>query len=127
MKPAIKICGICNEADARLAIEHGVQYIGLIFVESSPRYVAPALASSIVESVDNKAKMVGVFQNANDDEIENIANSVNLDYLQLHGNESPAFCATLSRPVIKSFQIVETNESSDEQSCLTLSFNNQTE
>ena len=124
MTPAIKVCGICSIDDALLAIEHGAKYLGLIFVESSPRYLDPALARSIVESIEQKAKVVGVFQNANDDQIENIANSVSLDYLQLHGNESPAFCATLSRPVIKSFQLTDTEKILDEQPCLTFPFGN---
>jgi len=124
MTPAIKICGICNLADAQLAIDHGAEYLGLIFVQSSPRYVEPGLARSIVESIDRKAKIVGVFQNAADNEIDHIIDFVGLDYLQLHGNESPVFCATLSRPIIKSFQIAAPNQILDEQPCLTLPLNN---
>jgi phosphoribosylanthranilate isomerase len=116
----IKICGICNMTDAQLAIKYGAHYLGLIFVQSSPRYVDPALAQSIVDSCNREQiKVVGVFQNSSTEEMENIAHSVGLDYFQLHGNESPALCSILSRPVIKTLQIA--NKSLAEQACTTFS------
>ncbi len=122
MPPAIKICGICNMDDAQLAIDHGAKYLGFIFATSSPRYIEPEIASSIINSLRNQVKVVGIFQNASVSEIENIASAVNLDYFQLHGNESPAMCSRLSKPVIKAFQI--TDRPMHEQPCTTLSFAN---
>jgi phosphoribosylanthranilate isomerase len=116
----IKICGICDPMDAQSAVRLGAQYIGLIFVKDSPRYIEPAVARSIVAAIKDEAEVVGVFQDATLEEMENIAFSVGLDYFQLHGHESPILCSKLSRPVIKSFQIA--SESSANEPCLTLSF-----
>jgi phosphoribosylanthranilate isomerase len=109
--PQIKICGICSVEDAQLAVRYGAKYIGLIFVKSSPRYVEPVIAKSIAESLGNNAQIVGVFQNSSLEEIENIASVVGLDYLQLHGQESPDLCSRLSKPVIKVFELVMQQDS----------------
>jgi phosphoribosylanthranilate isomerase len=124
MTLAIKICGICNLADANIAIEHGAHYLGFIFVKSSPRYVEPAVAQAIAEELNHKVKLVGAFQNAPNEEIAHVADSVGLDYIQLHGTESPAVCATMPKPVIKAFQITTLSQAAEEQPCLTLSFKN---
>ena len=123
MKPSIKICGICNQADALLAVNQGAQYLGLIFVQSSPRFIETTAARLIAQAVNYQAKIVGVFQNSTIDEINNVLDFVDLDYIQLHGNESPKFCAGLSKPVIKSFQI-NTENISSKQPCITLSYKN---
>ncbi len=99
----------------------------------APRYIDPVQARSVVEAIvgvkftesgseRRLPKIVGVFQNAREHEIESIANSVGLDYIQLHGHESPTVCASLSRPVIKAFQISTLSQTTNEQPCLTLSF-----
>lgn len=116
--PQIKICGICNIEDAQLAVKYKAQYIGLIFVKSSPRYIEPMLAKTIAEAVGKNIKVVGVFQNSTAQEMENIASLVGLDYLQLHGQESPSLCSTLSKPVIKVFQL--TSKMVDDEPCITL-------
>lgn len=74
--PKIKICGICSVEDAQLAIKYAVEYIGLIFVKSSPRYIEPVIAKSIANSIGDKIQVVGVFQNSTLQEMENIASLV---------------------------------------------------
>lgn len=123
MTAAIKICGIGSLADAELAIEHGAQYLGFIFVPSSARHIEPNAARSIIDSLKTKIETVGVFQNATTDEIEKIDNIVGLNYVQLHGNESADLCASLPKPVIKAFQLA--NNLIEKQPCLTLSFRDQ--
>ncbi len=119
--PDIKICGVCSVSDAQMAITYGAKYLGLIFVQSSPRHMDPVTARSIIDSCDRQQiKVVGVFQNSPLEELENIASSVGFDYFQLHGNESPAVCSILSRPVIKAFQVADKELA--EQPCITLSF-----
>jgi phosphoribosylanthranilate isomerase len=61
--PRIKICGITNEADARLAAELGADAIGLNFHAGSPRYVQPDAVESILRALPPLIEPVGVFVN----------------------------------------------------------------
>lgn len=83
----IKICGITNEDDARVAVDAGADAIGLNFFSKSRRFVEPGAARRIADSVPASVLRVGVFVNHTADEIANIADTVNLDCVQLHGNE----------------------------------------
>ncbi len=116
--PKIKICGICNIGDAQLAVKYKADYMGLIFVKDSPRYIDPMLAKPIVEAVGKDIQVVGVFQNSSLGEMENIASLVGLDYFQLHGKEPPSLCSILSKPVIKTFQLA--SKIVDDEPCITL-------
>lgn len=91
----VKICGITNWVDARRAVENGADLLGFNFVASSPRYVTPAKARRMVERLPGNISAVGVFQNEKEAKILEIARSVGLDQLQLHGDESPAMVARL--------------------------------
>ncbi len=81
----VKICGITNEEDARFAIQAGANALGFNFYPRSPRYVTPARARQIAESVSASFLRVGVFVNAGVQELRSTAALVPLDVLQLHG------------------------------------------
>lgn len=103
----VKICGITNTGDALTAIEAGANFIGLIFVETSPRCVSPETAAAIAAHLKGSdCRLVGVFQNADRAHIDAVRNSVPLDYVQLHGQETQATCAALA-PAIKAVTSVE--------------------
>jgi phosphoribosylanthranilate isomerase len=93
----VKICGITNWADARRAIESGADLLGFNFVATSPRYVTPAKARRMVKRLPGNISAVGVFQNEKEATMLEIARSVGLDQLQLHGDETPAMVARLVR------------------------------
>lgn len=97
----IKICGITSEQDAALAIESGADFIGLIFVERSPRHVTAEQARRIVRSVDGAVPCVGVFQNQPIGIVQELVESLGLDYAQFHGNEPMSDCAAVPVPVIR--------------------------
>jgi phosphoribosylanthranilate isomerase len=103
----VKICGITNLTDARRAVEAGADFLGFNFYPQSPRYISPAKARGIVRRLPNKVSVVGVFVNAPEDKMLTIARSVGLDYLQLHGEESPELVSRLKRsfPVIKAVRV----------------------
>jgi phosphoribosylanthranilate isomerase len=61
--PRIKICGITNEADARLAVELGADAIGLNFHPESPRFVSPTAVEGILRALPPLVEPVGVFVN----------------------------------------------------------------
>ena len=97
-----KVCGITKIEDAIIAENYGAFAIGFIFYEKSPRYINPEKAKKIANSV--KIKTVGVFVNENSSKINEIAEFINLDYVQLHGLEKPEECDKLIKPYIKNIR-----------------------
>lgn len=92
----VKICGITNLDDALVAANAGVDFLGFIFYEPSPRYVSPEMVGKIVSGVKNQMsgvspKFVGVFVNASLGWVEQILDDCQLDAAQLHGDELPEF------------------------------------
>ena len=101
----IKICGITNLKDAKLAVNVGANAIGFIFYKSSPRYIDPLQASKIAANLQGKISLVGVFVDEIVNKIHEVSKLVGLDFIQLHGNESPEFCKKVKLPIIKAFRI----------------------
>ncbi|HEU4364996.1 MAG TPA: phosphoribosylanthranilate isomerase [Candidatus Krumholzibacteria bacterium] len=101
----IKICGLTTPEDAALAVELGADFAGVIFAES-PRRVDVARAAEIRAAIPS-ALLVGVFRDPSIEEVVTFARAADLDLLQFHGRESPAFCddalARTGKPVIKVF------------------------
>jgi phosphoribosylanthranilate isomerase len=106
-KVKVKICGITNWRDARRACEAGADFLGFNFYPASPRYIRPAKARQIVRRLPKRVAAVGVFVNEKEEKILKIARSVGLDYLQLHGEESPETVSRLrhSLPVLKVIRV----------------------
>jgi phosphoribosylanthranilate isomerase len=102
----IKICGITNLEDAILAAELGATALGFIFAPSK-RQVIPAQAKDIIAQLPNRIEKVGVFVNEQQDKILQIAETVGLSCIQLHGNESQAMCDELGKyfKIIKAVKI----------------------
>jgi len=87
----VKICGITNPEDGLHAAELGADYIGFLFYDKSPRYITPEQGRDISRKVTN-VKKVGLFVNETPEQVRKIAESVGLDVLQFHGDESPDYC-----------------------------------
>lgn len=102
---AVKICGITSLKDAEMAVNYSVPAIGLIFYPDSPRYVDPAEVEQWIDRIPDSVKKVGVFVNEQIDTINNITRQLKLEFIQLHGDESPEFCNGIIRPVIKVFRV----------------------
>ncbi|MDE2998249.1 MAG: phosphoribosylanthranilate isomerase [Gemmatimonadota bacterium] len=101
----VKICGITNPQDALFAAAHGVDALGFIFYEPSPRYVRPERVSDIVSALPPFVTPVGVFVNAGREEILETARSTGIRAVQLHGDETPADCLGYPFPVIRAFRV----------------------
>ena len=84
----VKICGITNDGDARVAAAAGANAVGLVFAES-PRRVGVEEARRISMSLPEYVLSVGVFVDEEPDEVVRISREVGLDLAQLHGDETP--------------------------------------
>jgi len=106
----IKICGLTNRDDAIDAVNLGSDAIGFIFYEDSPRYITPDIVEEISLFLPPFVLLVGVFVNHDKAFIDAVVHRCKLDLIQLHGNESPAFCRSMRRRVIKAFKIEDIND-----------------
>ena len=93
----VKICGLTEPADARLAAELGAWAIGLVFHQPSPRACTLEAAEEIGALLKRSTEVVGVFVNAPLEELSRVAERCSLTLLQLHGDEGPAYCAEAAR------------------------------
>jgi phosphoribosylanthranilate isomerase len=93
----VKVCGVAELDDARLAVELGAWAVGMVFHAESPRACDPGTAELIGAELRRKAEMVGVFVNWPLDELEHMADRASLTMLQLHGDEGPAYCREAAR------------------------------
>ena len=101
----IKICGITNLEDALLAAELGADALGFIFYPKSPRKVATETTREIIAQLPPFVAAVGVFVDEEAAVVQELAAKVRLDWVQLHGQESPDYCLNLGQRVIKGFRI----------------------
>jgi phosphoribosylanthranilate isomerase len=103
----VKICGITDPDDAKNAALLGADAIGLNFYERSPRFIDGTVASRIIESVPAFVSVVGIFVNhPNPAGLEDLALSLGLHAVQLHGNETPDYCSMIQKvKVIKAFRV----------------------
>jgi phosphoribosylanthranilate isomerase len=103
----VKICGITNWGDAKLAISAGADALGFNFYGASPRRIALSHAREIIRHMPRRVAAVGVFVNEAESEILRIARAANLNMLQLHGEETPETVKKLACefPVIKAFRV----------------------
>jgi phosphoribosylanthranilate isomerase len=97
----IKICGIREAAQARVAADAGADAIGLVFYPPSPRHLALPDAAAIVAALPPFVAAVGLFVNPSEAEVRAVLSAVALDLLQFHGDESPQFCAGFGKPFVR--------------------------
>ena len=88
----IKVCGLREAENIDAVASIGVDMLGFIFYEKSPRYCTPG---SQIASAGDKCK-VGVFVNSPFEHIINVASTCGLDGVQLHGDEAPDLCRRLA-------------------------------
>ncbi len=107
-----QVCGITSYQDAAMALDYGVDALGFIFDSRHPAHIAPADAREIVNRLPPLVPIFGVFTNEfSFDVVQTIAETVKLTTLQLNGNESPEYCANLSRwRLVKTLRVSETFE-----------------
>ncbi|WP_353674843.1 phosphoribosylanthranilate isomerase [Synechocystis sp. LKSZ1] len=93
----VKICGLRHPSQAQAITALGFQTLGFICVPTSPRYVTPQQIRDIMALLSPTIATIGVFANQAAEEIEAVVKETGLTGIQLHGNETPAFCQQLRR------------------------------
>ncbi len=107
----VKICGIKTLSAAKAAAKAAADFLGLNFVPTSKRCISEETAKEIIAElrgprpVARKVRFTGVFQNQSIELVNGIADRLDLDFVQLHGDESPEYCARVNTPVIKAFSL----------------------
>ena len=105
MATAVKICGITRPEDALAAARAGAHAIGLVFYAGSPRYVTPGRAAEIIRVVPPFVTTVGLFVNAQAEEVRATLAEAPVGLLQFHGDETPAFCRQFNRPYVRAVRM----------------------
>jgi len=101
----VKICGITNAEDARVAVAAGADALGFIFVEGTPRFIAPETAAGIIAQLPPFVTPVGVFWDHAPGHVKAVAEQCGLAALQFHGDEPPEALADHRLPVIKTIKV----------------------
>jgi phosphoribosylanthranilate isomerase len=109
----VKICGITNYQDAAAAMDMGADLLGFNFYPKSPRYVAPAKAAEIISRLPGFIDVVGVFVNASFGQIQETMEQCQLDWVQLHGDESPEFCKEFLSHNVKIMKAIRVKDQAD--------------
>jgi phosphoribosylanthranilate isomerase len=101
----VKICGITNLEDALTAAEAGADALGFIFVEDTPRFIAPEQAARIIRALPPFVTPVGVFWDHPPGHVKGVAEACGLRALQFHGEEKPDDLRGYGMPVIKTVKL----------------------
>lgn len=108
MTPRIKICGIRRPDDARVAVDAGADFIGMVFAPQSKRRIDRDEAARVAEAVRQQGgsvTLVGVFVDEDPDVIRSIAAAADLDMVQFHGSETPGVVANVGLPAIRAYRV----------------------
>lgn len=110
----VKICGLTAAADVAAAVAAGAAYVGFVFFEKSPRHVSVDAARGLALDVPPGVAKVALTVNAENAALDALTDRVPLDFLQLHGEESPARVAEIRAryglPVMKVIGVAEASD-----------------
>ncbi|MGV3504311.1 MAG: phosphoribosylanthranilate isomerase [Adhaeribacter sp.] len=103
-----KVCGMRERENILAMLELKPDYLGFIFYPPSSRYVGQELDEALLRLLPAETKKVGVFVNAEEEQIKAEVEKYELQAVQLHGEESPELCRKLrdqGLTVFKAFAI----------------------
>jgi phosphoribosylanthranilate isomerase len=93
----VKICGLSTQPTLQAALDAGADFVGLMFFQKSPRNVSLRQAAELAEQARGHANVVTVTVNADDQLLNSIAENVQPNFIQAHGDETPARIAEMKR------------------------------
>lgn len=97
----IKVCGITREADMTTCLQLGVDAIGLVFAEKSPRAIDLEQARKLRSLVTDQCSVIALFMDPEQLDVERVLDVVKPDMLQFHGQEPAGFCSQFQQLYIK--------------------------
>src|SRR5215472_3483012 len=112
----IKICGLRTPEHINAAIEAGADMLGFIFHAPSHRYIEPQQVCTILAGSqsfmqppngEKRPDLVGVFVNKDADYINEVADQIGLQFVQVHGHQTPDFYQRIRRPIIQAFPLYD--------------------
>jgi phosphoribosylanthranilate isomerase len=120
----IKICGVTRPEDAAFAAQVGADWLGLNFWPRSRRVVGRSQAIEVAQAARAARAdvgLVGVFVDQPIEEVTELIGAVGLDFVQLHGDEPPAYVRQLGRRAIKAIPLARSSDVDrlDDYSCAT--------
>lgn len=105
----VKICGVKDPENLKIACEAGARFIGFVFYPPSPRYVDPHIAADLIRQIPSGIRAVGLFVDPDDQELLRVCSTAALDMIQLHGEETSARTEEIANitnlPVIKAIRL----------------------
>lgn len=102
----VKVCGLTKLNQIKELIDLKVDFLGFIFYEKSPRYVLNHLSLEQISEINHQAK-VGVFVNEDLEKIIEISGQADLNFIQLHGNETEEFISELRQKLNPEIGIIK--------------------
>lgn len=111
MHTRIKFCGLTRAEDVRLAVELGVDYVGLVFAPHSPRRLLLGQARMLRDLVPEEIAVVALVMDNPRSDIEHVVESLQPDLLQFHGSEDDALATSFGRPYWKAIAMGGQDES----------------
>ena len=109
----VKICGITNLEDAEAAVDMGADLLGFNFYPKSKRYITAADAISIIDELPTFVDIAGIFVNATVEHIKEVTEQCFLNWIQLHGDETPDFCDSVFCPGAKTIKAIRVRNPAD--------------
>ena len=103
----IKICGLTDPENSKQIASLDIHAIGLVFFNESPRAVSIGQANEIIQELPPFINKVGLFVDASNNFVDQVLNSVNIDTIQFHGDESSSDCSQFQMPFIKAIRMRE--------------------
>jgi len=109
----VKICGITNYEDATAAVDMGADLLGFNFYPKSPRFIPPEKAMKIINKLPGFIDIAGVFVNARLEQIRETISQCQLNWVQLHGDESPEFCRSFLSLNVRTMKALRVKDQAD--------------
>lgn len=124
--PRVKICGIRDSDSALIAARAGADFLGFVFVEGVRRQLTPFQGQEVVRGYrirtrdhrksrarDKVAKTVGLFRNQDAKWVNRVAQQVDLDYIQLCGDEDEAYTRAIWKPIFRQVRVKPDADTAD--------------